>query len=839
LFGVHAFRISHGELAVVFADITERRKAEETLAERARQMTAILNNIPDIAWLKDEQSRFIAVNEPFGAACGVAPGDLVGRSDLGIWPEDLADGYLADDVEVMRTGQRKRVEERLVASDGQESWLETIKTPIFNDRGDVIGTTGIARDITERKHAEAALRESEARFRDFAETAADWFWEMDAQLRFTAFSGRFREAFGQPADEAIGRTRREMFDQSNNDPKGWDEHYRDLIAHRPFKDFEYVIVREDGAARVVHTSGRPVFDDDGVFQGYRGVGRDVTERKQAEEALFAEKERAQVTLHSIGDGVITTDFGGRVEYLNPVAEALTGWDTREAEGRFLSTVFRVVDERTHDPVADPVARCLQEGRVLGLANHSVLVRRDDHQFDIEYSAAPISGQDNRVFGVVLVFHDVTERRLMIRQMAHDAAHDALTGLVNRREFERRLERALADAKEHAVEHALCYLDLDQFKIINDTAGHAAGDELLKRVSHLLADSFRERDTLARLGGDEFGLLLEHCPLGRALLVARSAVDALRDHRFVWKGRTFQVGASVGIVSITAQCESLSQLFSQADVACYTAKEHGRDRIHVYEHAGSEPAQRHSELLRVSGLRDALEQNRFSLCRQPIEPLVPGKAEPRRYELLLRLLDEQGNAVLPNDFIPAAERYGLMARIDRWVIRTALARYHDWFGESGASISINLSGNSLSENGFGAYVEEQLALSAVAPERLCFEVTETAVVHNLSQAMTFITAVRKQGVELALDDFGSGLSSFRYLKTLPVDYLKIDGAFVQDMMGDERNHAMVRAIHDVGRAMGIKTIAEYACSPEIVAGLKTMGVDYAQGYAIGAPQPCQP
>ena len=836
---VHAFQIADGELAVVFADVTESRRAEDALVEKARQMTAILNNIPDIAWLKDEQSRFIAVNDSFGAACGMSADDLVDKNDLDIWPKELADSYRADDNEVMRTGKRKRVEERLVSSVGRESWIETIKTPIANDLGEIIGTTGIARDITERKRAEAALRESEERFRQIAENIREVF--------YISVLDEPRMLYVSPGYEAIWQRSRENLYQNPLSfleavaPKDRERVSRSLERQLAGERTEesYRIVRPDGTMRWIWDRAFPLRNESGKVYRVTGIAEDITERKEAEEALFAEKERAQVTLHSIGDAVITTDFEGTVEYLNPVAEALTGWNTGEARGRSLDIVFSVVDERTHEPVEDPVARCLRAREVLGFANPSVLVRRDGHQFDIEYSAAPISGRDGRIFGVVLVFHDVSERRLMIRQMAHDAAHDSLTGLANRREFERRLERALAGAKEHAVEHALCYLDLDQFKIINDTAGHAAGDELLKRVKHLLAESFRERDTLARLGGDEFGLLLEHCPLEQAKLVTKTVIDALRDHRFIWKGRTFQVGASIGIVPITAQSESVGQLLSQADVACYTAKEQGRARIHVYEHADSEPAQRHSELLRVSGLRDALDQDRFRLYRQPIEPLTGDEAGPPRYELLLRLLDEKGNYVLPGAFIPAAERYGLIARIDRWVIRTALTRYQDWFGKSGAKISINLSGNSLSENSFETYVEEQLAASAVAAEQVCFEITETAVVHNLSQAIKFITAVRKWGVEVALDDFGSGLSSFRYLKALPVEYLKIDGTFVQDMIGDESNRAIVHAINDVGRAMGIKTIAEYACSPEIVDGLKTIGVDYAQGYALGAPVPCPP
>ena len=548
-----------------------------------------------------------------------------------------------------------------------------------------------------------------------------------------------------------------------------------------------------------------------------------------------------MTLHSIGDAVITTDGHAVVDYLNPVAEALTGWTMAEAQGRPLSEVFRIINEHNRQPAPDPVARCLQEGKIVGLANHSVLLGRHGQEYDIDDSAAPIRGRDGQVLGAVLVFHDVTETRQLTRQLAHDATHDALTGLINRPEFERRLERALASAQQYGARHALCYLDLDQFKIVNDTAGHPAGDELLKQINTLLSGMFRERDTLARIGGDEFGLLLENCPLERAQVIAQTVVSTLREHRFHWQGRSYQIGVSIGLVLITAATQDTTQLLTQADIACYTAKELGRNRVHLYQTEDAETTQRHGDILGAAGLRDALEQGRFRLHYQPIVPLHAPDPRPVRYEVLLRVAyqrgpDETSELVLPAAFIPAAERYGLMNAIDRWVIQTAFRDYAGGIGQTGARIAINLSGNSLSDETLLDFIEAQFAAHAFPPERVCFEITETAAIQNLHRALELLAVLKRRGSQLALDDFGSGLSSFHYLKTLPVDYLKIDGSFVKDMIDNPSDSALVAAINQMSHTLGIQTIAEYTHSQAIVERLRELGVDYAQGYFFGQPAP---
>ena len=551
-------------------------------------------------------------------------------------------------------------------------------------------------------------------------------------------------------------------------------------------------------------------------------------------------ERAQFILHSIGDAVITTDNQAVVDYLNPVAELLTGWTMAEAQGRPLSEVFQVVNEQSRQLIPNPALRCLQEGKSLSLAKHSILIDRHGREYHIDDSIAPIRGQNDHILGVVLVFHDVTEIHRLTRQLEYDATHDALTGLINRTEFERRLERALISAKQYGARHALCYLDLDQFKNVNDAAGHAAGDELLRQINKILSGMFRERDTLARIGGDEFGLLLDNCPLSRAQLIAQNVIANIQEYRFHWAGCTYQIGVSIGLVPITVETQNITQLLTQADVACYIAKELGRNRVHLYQREDTEMGSRHEEILGAGGLRDALKRDRFRLYYQPIVPLAEPNLCPTHYEVLLRVAHKKSHAykhdelVLPAAFIPAAERYGLMSAIDRWVIQAAFREYAPGIGSTGTQISINLSSNSLGDETLCDFIEMQFAEHAFPPERVCFEITETAVIQNLRQTIELITALKNCGSQFALDDFGSGLSSFHYLKTLPVDYLKIDGSFVKDMIQNSSDCALVAAINQMSHTLGIRSIAEYAENQSIVERLRELGVDYAQGYFFGEP-----
>jgi len=428
------------------------------------------------------------------------------------------------------------------------------------------------------------------------------------------------------------------------------------------------------------------------------------------------------------------------------------------------------------------------------------------------------------------------------RLSYQATHDALTGLVNRREFERRLEKALTSAREQGRAHALCYLDLDQFKIVNDTCGHVAGDELLRQLTVLLQSKVRDADLLARLGGDEFGVLLENCPLEQAQIVADLLRQTVKDFHFVWQNKAFVIGVSIGLVPLTQDCESLASVLSCADSACYAAKDLGRNRVHVYRVEDSEMAQRQGEMNWVARITHAIEENRFRLYYQTIMPLADAGNEGSHFEILLRMLSDQGELIPPMAFIPAAERYNLMPSIDRWVVSTAFGLYWKILPKNALNqrhtCTVNLSGPSLCDDHFLEFIKRQFALYQVPYDHICFEITETAAISNLSRAMEFIGELRSQGCRFSLDDFGSGLSSFTYLKNMPVDYLKIDGSFVRDMVNDPMDAAMVVAINQVGHVMGLKTIAEFVETDAVLELLREMGVDFAQGYGIEHPRPLE-
>ncbi len=556
--------------------------------------------------------------------------------------------------------------------------------------------------------------------------------------------------------------------------------------------------------------------------------------------LFEAKERAEVTLHSIGDGVITTDADGMIEHLNPVAEELTGWSTSEAKGRPLTEIFTVIDGVTREAQIDPVRRCLQARCVVGLDSHTVLIRRDGQEFAIENSAAPIYDRNRDVVGAVMVFYDASKSRNMPHLLSYQATHDSLTGLVNRREFERRMAELMDNDKLDGNQHAFCYIDLDMFKVINETCSHAAGDKLLRVLSQLLKKQVRECDTLARLGGDEFGVLLQSCPIEPAQRIANELLQTLSDFRFVWDKKTFEITASIGLVPITPARGGATEILAQADAACYAAKEKGRNRVQIYRPGDGELARRHGEMQWVSRLTQALEQDRFRLYYQTVVPLTACETERLCYEVLLRLVGETGEIVPPSAFIPAAERFNLMPAIDRWVVQATFAAIAEYYGAMRHSplpiYFVNVSGASLGDDQFSDYVHQQLTEHMVSARSICFEITETAAVANIDNAISFITSLRERGCRFALDDFGSGMASFSYLKTLPVDYLKISGSFVRTIVKEPLDYALVETINRIGHVMGIKTIGESAEDDMIVDKLRELGVDYAQGYGISRPKP---
>ena len=603
------------------------------------------------------------------------------------------------------------------------------------------------------------------------------------------------------------------------------------------KNFEYRLRRKDGEEIVVLENSRAIRDEKGNIIAHEGTITDITDRKVAETRIFEEKERAQVTLQSIGDGVITTDAQGRIDYINPVAQDLTGWDLRGARGKPIGEIMTIVNQISRASVEHPVTRCLKEGRVITLEDNAVLINHEGVEIPIQDSAAPIRDRMRNIIGAVMVFHDISKETRLFRQLSYQASHDATTGLINRQEFVNRLVTAIGDSHQNPSHtHALLYIDLDQFKVVNDTFGHTAGDELLRQVMEVIQSNIRSSDILARLGGDEFGILLERCNEERAMEIAESIRAAVEKNRFAWQDTFTNVRCSIGMYMVNKESPDAASVMSSADVACYSAKDMGRNQIHLYR--DSDASARHEEMKWVSRITNAVEENRLELYYQPIIGIGDAATKHRgHYELLLRMRDENGDIVGPDQFIPAAERYNLMPTLDRWVVREALTQLADKTPDAEQAhftLAINLSGTSLSDDRFLEFVKGELEKQKLPLGAICFEITETAAISNLSRVIHFMQELKKLGCKFSLDDFGSGLSSFTYLKNLPVDFLKIDGQFIRNVVDDTVDESMVKAINQVGNAMGIATIAERVETKEVLDKLSALGVRYAQGFYIARP-----
>ncbi|MEM7207379.1 MAG: EAL domain-containing protein [Pseudomonadota bacterium] len=614
--------------------------------------------------------------------------------------------------------------------------------------------------------------------------------------------------------------------------------YRTVLDSGQTVTCEIEVTGDDGLIDTLLFIVFPLFNDHGKITRVGSITPSVAHVRSVERDLSSERERARVTLESIADAVITINAHGEIDYMNPVAESLTGIEKSDAFGRHFDEVFNIMVESAREQMN---ISNMFDNRSLPVLRDDCVLKTGLKEYSIRLSAAPIKdAEDNRV-GVVVALSDTTQTRLIARRMAYQATHDALTGLDNRRQFENRLDQAILGARTHGNQHVLCYVDLDQFKLVNDDAGHIAGDALLKQIAALLSSKMRARDMLARIGGDEFALLLENCPLEKANQIAQNIVNAVAAHRFEWQGKTYRCGASIGITAINSYAENREQVLSQADIACYAAKDQGRNQINVYQEDGSEPARRHTEIRLAADIRDALEENRFHLHVQPIIDMRMSDVGQRisRCEVLLRMRGKHNDAITPNAFIPAAERYNLMADIDRWVIEKTLRTFAELAPtDRHFEVGINLSGSSLSDETLLDFVQSQLLKYGTNNVQICFEVTETAAISNLPNAHEFIRYMRKMGCSFALDDFGTGLSSFSYLKSLPVDYLKIDGSFIREIDRDPVDNAMVDAILRISRILKIPVIAEYAEREETVDHLRKMGVDFVQGSVLGSPCPME-
>ena len=686
----------------------------------------------------------------------------------------------------------------------------------------------------ERHEHVAALRASEIKFRSLYERVLDGVYQCDLDGRLREVNPAFLKMLGYAGSAqlhalgGIGALYRDRLQRVQLE--------RALQEQGVVHNAEVVLNRADGSSVVALESARLLSDAEGRLVGYEGTLTDITARKGAEQAMFAEKERALVTLQSIGDAVITTDRDGLIDYMNPVAERLSGWQCAAARGERLEAVVRLLDEVSDSELEHPLARCLREGQVVHSAEHGMLVSRQGQEIAIHESAAPIRDRSGEIVGAVVVIRDVTKERRLKRALAYQASHDALTGLINRRELDNRHTDALRSAHEQQAVHALLYMDLDQFKLVNDVCGHSAGDRLLRDVTGLLQAQVRGGDTIARLGGDEFGILMQNCTMEQAAHVAQSIRQSVHEFRFHWDEHTCRVGVSIGVVQISAGSQNVATLLSAADIACYAAKEAGRNRVHCYDPQQDDGRQR--DLYWVARVTRALEHDRLELFFQPMVPLAGERgARPACHELLVRLRDDDGELVLPRHFIPAAERYNVVCAIDRWVLQNALQVLRESASAAAPELllALNLSGPSLGDRAFLEYLLAQLEGSSLG-RGLCFELSEAALLRNMAEALAFMRELKPHGCRFAIAEFGSDLSSFRYLRSLSMDYLKLDGQLVGRVTSDLVDRCLIEAIARAAGALGIATVAEKVESAAVFAELQRLGVQLAQGHFIGPPEP---
>ena len=829
-------------LQSVGRDVTARHNAEEALRRSEERQRKVYEATPAMLMSADALGQVLTVSDTWLARLGWRREEVVGRPASEFLAPECRPAWRAVTLPaVLARGRADGVETQLRCRSGAQL---PVRAAIALDRdaeGRPLQFLAVLEDLSAQRQAEEALERHRERLAIATESNDVGIWELDVATGKLSWSDRMFVLFGTDPAEFKGSFEDWQRRVHPDDVERAEiELRRCLAAVIPLR-IDFRVVHPDGSVRHLEARATVFADTQGKASRVVGVNYDVSEAKRVQRELGDQHELLRVTLASIGDAVITTDPVGTIDWMNQVAERMTGWFSHEAKGRPLTQCFNVVHEQSREPCESPVARCLTEGRSVGLASPATLIARDGIEHGIEDSAAPIRSSDGRTLGAILVFHDVTEQRRLSQEMSFRAQHDDLTGLLNRVEFERRLERVIAGAAvataDSPAENAMMYIDLDQFKLVNDACGHSAGDQLLRQISTVLARCVRSRDTLARLGGDEFGVLLEHCSVEQARRVADSICEQMEEFRFLHDGRRFRLGTSIGLVPVDARWGNSEGPMQAADSACYAAKEAGRNRVHVWFDTDQAMRSRQGETQWGSRLELAIDEDRFVLYGQRIAPLSAAAGDLAHVEVLLRLRDADGTLVPPGAFLPAAERFHMASRVDRWVVK----RVFEWM-QSGVDLSgvdalaINLSGQSMGDRAFHRFVVDLISSTGVDPAKVCFEVTETAAITNLGDATAFIDVMRALGVRIALDDFGAGASSFGYLKSLAVDYLKIDGQFVRDLLDDPLDLAAVRCFSEVARVIGVKTVAEFVEHDELIATLRCVGVDFVQGYSVHRPEP---
>ena len=830
------------------ADVTDRRQTLQRLEDSQERYRQFYESTPAMLHSIDMNGVLVSVSDTWLAKLGYSREEVIGRRSTEFLTAKSRDHATRNVLpSFFATGRCDEVEYEMVTRAG--GVIEVLLSAVleFDLSGRPLHTTAVIQDVTGRRQAERALREERQHLAYIIEGTHAGTWEWNIQTGETRFNEQWAQIIGftlkelEPVTMDVWLDRAHPIDLLRSD-QILEQHYAGAL---PAYECQVRLRHRGGHWIWILSRGRvQTWTQDGRPEWMFGFDIDISHLKHQEEALrqsqaelSEQHELLRVTLQSIGDAVITTNADGEVIWLNPVAETMTGWSTQTASRLPLDTVFHVVNGDTGARLQSPVSVCLEQTPACGSEDPTVLISRSGEEYGIEHSASPIRNDSGEVLGLVLVFHDVTEQRRVAGELSYRASHDALTGLVNRQEFESRMRGLLQSPRDDRSEHALLYLDLDQFKLVNDACGHGIGDQLLQQVAKLFSEAVRTRDTLARLGGDEFAILLEHCSMTHAERIAAQICERVGHFRFSHDGRSFRIGVSIGLVPVLPRWSSVAALMQAADVCCYSAKQAGRNRVQVWHDSDTGIRRHQGETQWALRIEQALEENRFVLHAQRIERLK-GPPEGIYAEALLRMIDDLGREVPPGAFLPAAERFHLASRIDRWVLNEAVS----WLKglrepHSLRTLSVNLSGQSIGDRAFHRYAMDLLGRAGERVcSRLCLEITETAAVTNIADAAVFVKNVKALGVQTALDDFGSGASSFGYLKALPVDVLKIDGQFIQRLLDDRLNQAAVRCFVEVASVVGVKTIAEFVDGPQLLAMVRTLGIDYAQGFLLHRPAP---
>jgi diguanylate cyclase (GGDEF)-like protein/PAS domain S-box-containing protein len=798
----------------VLQDLTEKKKnavIEESYGH------IFENSLNEIFVFDAETFKFIKVNRGACKNMGYTHEELSELTPWDIKPEVNYESFMAL-IEPLRSGAKEIIQFESIhqRKNGSRYFAEVhLQLTAFLSKPAYIA---IIMDVTQRKEIENSLSL-------VIEGAELGYWDWDYVTGKHQVNDRWLEMLGLSQDDL------------DNYIKDWEKRLHPDDKKRVKETINYSIEFKKPYTvefRMRHKLGHWVWihydTDNKSALRLCGTHQDISVRKQSEEQI----RKLSQAVEQSPSLVIITDTEGNIEYVNSKIQEITGYSVNEVVGKN-TRIFS--SGKTPVNVYKVLWNTIKSGEDWrGTLQNK---KKNGDLYWSQESIAPIKDSNNQITHFIAIQEDITEVKKVSEQLNYQATHDPLTGLINRREVENRVNRIIGTTKNNNSEHVLCYLDLDQFKIINDTCTHIAGDELLKQFANILRSTFRRRDTVGRLGGDEFAVLLEHCSVQQAENHAQNLLTAISNFQFHWDNKSFRIGVSIGIVAITSNTEHMSALLSRADVACYSAKHAGRNCIHVYQESDEDLALGHKELQWISRINQALNENLFILYAQPIYLSDNSVNKSDHYEILLRLQDSNGDIIPPGAFLPAVERFNLTLQLDQWVINAVF----DWIKKTALqnvevpSLSINLSGQNLDNKQLLTFIKRQLEnCSHQLTNKICFEITETAAINNLTDAKDFILELRKHGIKFSLDDFGSGLSSFDYLKNLPVDFLKIDGQFVKNIENDPIDLALVKSINEIGHIMGKKTIAEFVENEQVLKILADINVDYVQGYHLGKPQP---